>query len=523
MSGGGQPFQNDNGDKAVKRFIGWKFTSRSRNMKNLATAIVFFASVFCARTAFCGYLTVSDDIADPLTLDPQRQFSEKNHTICQQIFDGLVRFDPEGKIEPALAVSWERLDVTRTRFKLREGVAVHNGEPFDSAAVKFSIERYLDPATGFPARAFIDSIERVETPDKYTVDIITKYPDGILLNRLAGFILISPPAYIKEKGGEYFASDPVGTGAFIFRKWDKGKQLSLEANKKYWLSGYPKIDGLVFKFIPQEKQLKALFSGEVDLITDLPGTQTLKLKSRPGFTVMKKASFYTVPPCLNLSSGPLSSVRVRKAMNYALNKESLIRYDLLGNGKPIATFSMEGEVGHNASLTPYKFDLSKAKNLLAEAGYPDGFRLKVLVKANAGRTAKIIASDLKKAGIILDITIVADADILKEFASKVYDMAIGGNPDPMYHSYFNQAIVLYSRSPFCLGGDTEFDKMLGDMVSTLDASKGADLSKELDTYIYNNAMSLFTYQKIIVSGVKKTVRFIPSASGMPYFYLSSFK
>jgi peptide/nickel transport system substrate-binding protein len=492
-------------------------------MKNLTAAVVLLASVFCARTASAGYLSVSDDISDPLTLDPQRQFSEKNHTICQQIFDGLVRFDPDGKIEPALAVSWERLDATRMRFKLREGVTFHNGEPFDSSSVKFSIERYLDPATGFPARAFIDSIERVETPHQYTADIITKYSDGILLNRLAGFILISPPAYIKEKGGEYFASNPVGTGAFIFGRWEKGKQISLEGNKKYWMSGYPKIDGLIFKFIPQEKRLAALFSGEVDLITDLPGTQTLKLKSRPGFTVVKKASFYTVPPCLNLSSGPLSSVMVRKALNYALNKESLIRYDLLGNGKPIATFSMEGEVGHNAALRPYKFDLPKAKKLLADAGYPGGFSLKVLVKANAERTAKIIASNLKKAGVRLDITIVADADLLKEFSSKAYDMAIGGNPDPMYHSYFNQAIVLYSRSPFCLGGDPEFDKLLGSMVLTLEAPERAVLSNALDTYIYDNAMSLFTYQKIMVSGVTKAVRFVPSASGMPYFYLSSFK
>lgn len=492
-------------------------------MKNLTTALVILVSVFCARTAFARYLAVSDDIADPLTLDPQRQFSEKNHTICQQIFDGLVRFDPDGKIEPALAVSWERIDATRMRFKLREGVAFHNGEPFDSAAVKFSIERYLDPAIGFPARAFIDSIERVETPDKYSADIVTKYPDGILLNRLAGFILISPPEYIKEKGGDYFASNPVGTGAFVFRKWDQGMQISLEGNKSYWLAGYPKIDGLIFKFIPQKKQLGALLSGEVDLITDLPGTQTLQLKSRPGFTVMKKASFYTVPPCLNLSSGPLSSVTVRKALNYALDKESLIRYDLLGNGKPIATFSMEGEVGHNAALMPYKFDLPKAKKLLADAGYPDGFSLKVLVKANAGRTAKIIASNLKKAGIVLDITMIADAEMLKEFASKAYDMAIGGNPDPMYHSYFNQAIVLYSRSPFCLGSDPEFDRMLENMVTTLDASKRMSLSKELDAYIFNNAMSLFTYQKTIVYGAIKALRFIPAASGMPYFYLSSFK
>jgi len=491
-------------------------------VKNFIAVFIALASIMPVPAASARNLVVSDDITDPTTMDPQRQFSEKTHTICQQIFDGLIRFDPDGKVEPALAVSWERIDDARMRFKLREGVSFHNGEPFDSAAVKFSIERYLDPATNFPARVFIDSIARVETPDKYTADIITKYPDGILLNRLAGFVLISPPLYIKEKGVEYFASNPVGTGAFVFKSWEKGKQISLVANKEYWLAGYPKIEGLVFKFIPQEKQLAALLSGEVDLVTNLSGTQTLSVKSNPRLTVIKKASFYTVTPCFNLSSGPLSNLEVRKALNHAVDKQSLIRYDLLGNGLPIATFSMAGEIGHNSSLVPYEFDLAKAKKLLVKAGYPDGFGLKVLVKNSAERTAKIIASNLRKVGVMLDIILASDATGSKEVKSQKYDMSIGDVPDPMCHSYFIPAVALYSKSPFALAGDPGFDDMLSNMVMTTDPELLKKKAEQVDEYIYNYALGIFTYQRIALYGAKKGLSFTPYLSRMPYFYRAHF-
>ena len=473
--------------------------------------------------AFSRVLKVCDDVSDPMTLDPQKQFSEKNYTLCWQIFDGLVRFDPDGKIEPALAVSWARVDGTRMRFKLREGVAFHNGEPFDAEAVKFTIERYLDPKTGFPAMFFIDSLARAEIVDGHTVDIVTKYPDGILLNRLAGLVLMVPPKYIKEKGDDYFARHPVGTGAFVFKEWKQGSAIELSANKDYWLKGYPRTDGLVFKFIPAGKQVEALLAGELDLLTDLPGTQTLKVMGSPNLTVLKKPSFYTMPFSLNLSSGPLSSVKVRKALNHAVNKENLIRYDLLGNGKPIATLSMPGETGHNPSLKPYAYDPGKARELLSEAGYPRGFTLDFLVKKNAERFGNIIASDLKKIGVNLRITLVSDADMIKEFRSGKYDIFTADVPDPLCHFYFIPSIVLFSKSPYAWGGDGDFDKMLLEMVAAGEPGRSGELAEDLDKYVYDNALSVFTYQKTAIYGINKDLRFAPYVSRMPqlsgaYFY-----
>lgn len=472
--------------------------------------------------AFQGALKVCDDVSDPLSLDPQTQWSEKSYAIYQQIFEGLVRFDPEGKIEPALAVSWERVEPNRMRFKLREGVFFHNGEPFDAEAVRFSIARYLDPATGFPAVYFIDSISGAEPVDAYTVDIVTRYPDALLLNRLAGLLFMVPPKYIGEKGVKHFAANPAGTGAFVFREWKKGAHIRLDANPDYWMKGFPKVAGLVFMFIPYEEQIDALLSGKVDLLTDLPGTRTLKVKSDSRFAVVKKASFYTMPFSLNLSSGPLASVDVRKALNHAVNKENLIRYDLLGNGRPIATLSMPGEAGHNPRLKPYEYDPQKAKALLARAGYPDGFRLGFLVKRNAERAAKIIAADLRKIGVDLKLFPVADADMIKEFGSRRYDMFIGSSPDPMCHSYFIQSVVLLSGSPFAWGGDAVFDEMMIKMTRTADLEASEKAAQKIDKYVYDNAMSIFTYQKMRVYGYVKGLSFTPYISGMPYFFSAEF-
>lgn len=482
----------------------------------LFVPIILVLSV--AGTSYSKVLNVCDDVAEPATLDPQKEFSEKTHVICQQIFDGLIRFDPDGKTETALAVSWERIDKTRMRFKLRENVHFHNGEPFNAEAVKFSIERYIDPETKYPGVAFLDSISRAEIIEPGTIDIVTKYPDAILLNRLAGLVLMVPPKYIKEKGAEYFARNPVGTGAFIFKEWKRGNSIHLAANKKYWLKGFPKVDGLVFKFIPYKKQLSALFSGEVDLITDLPGTQTLKVKANPKLAVLKKATLYTMPFALHLSSGPLSYLDVRKALNHAVDKASLIRYDLLGNGTPIATLSMPGEIGHNPLLIPYAYDLGKAKELLAKAGYPNGFTLNFLVKKNAERTAKIVASHLKKIGVNLKITLASDANVIDEFKKGKYDMLIGDVPDPMGHAYFVQSIVLFSKSPYAWGGDLKFDEMLLKMVTAVGPGESEKLAGEIDKYVYDNAMSIFTYQKTAIYGLRKNLHFVPFLSRVPYFY-----
>ncbi len=463
-------------------------------------------------------LVVCDDVRDPLTLDPHKQFSEKNHTIVQQIYEGLVRFGPNGEIQPTLAVSWKRMDPLRMRFKLRPGVRFHNGEPFDAEAVRFSLQRYQDPATGFPGLGFIQSLETVKIIDPLTIDIVTRIPDGLLLNRLAWHMLVVPPSYVQGGPPELLSERPVGTGPFRFQRWDRGTSIVLEANPDYWEHDVPKLKSLVFRFLPEEQQSSALFNGEVDLLTNLPGTRTLAVKQHPQLQLIKKPIYYTTGACLRTTDGPLADKRVRKALNYALNKSDLVRYDVLGNGEPLGALTFPGEFGHNPSIKPYAYDPAKARRLLKEAGYASGFTLKTFLKVNAERTGRIIASQLKKLGVILDITLVPDALLVEYLGREKWDMIIGDVPDPMLHPFFIQGIFIYSKSPFALTRDKAYDELLEKMSQTLDPNTQEKLCHALDKYVHDEALSLFTYQRIGTYALRRGIRFVPYVSGMPYFF-----
>jgi peptide/nickel transport system substrate-binding protein len=490
-----------------------------------AKSILFSLILLLTFSAYAekGFLVVSDSSGEITTLDPHKQFTEKIQTICQQIFEGLVRFDESGKIEPALAVSWKRIDDLRIRFKLRKGVKFHNGEPFNAESVRFSIARYFDPKIKFPALGFIDSISHVEIIDNYTVDIVTKHPDGLLLNRLAGLISIVPPKYIKEKGDDYFGIHPVGTGAFKFSKWIKNEKIILPANKNYWMKGYPKVKGLTFVFLPPKKRLKPLFENKVHIVTNFPGTQTKLVRKNTKTKIIKKLALRSLGFSFNSSSPILNNLKVRKALNYAINKHYLIKYDLFGNGKIISTFSMPGEEGHNPDLKPYEYDTERAKKLLEEAGYPDGFVLNMLVKETVERSAKIISFQLKKIGIKLKFDSVPGALQMNALKTKNYDIFMGDAPEPICHNYFSQSIFLFSKSPYSLWKDSKFDKMLQDMASTIDNKLRDKKAKNLDRYMYENALSIFTYQKMSVIAVVKNLNFIPYVSSMPYFFKAYFK
>lgn len=464
-------------------------------------------------------LRVCDDVAPPLTLDPTKEFAEKNHTLVQQMFDGLVRLDPAGRLEPALATAWKRVDPLTTEFSLREGVAFHDGEPFDGGAVKFSLERLMDPKTGFPAAGFLGSIESVSAAGPYVVRIKTRFPDGLLLHRLAGFVTIVPPKRLAEHGDEAFARRPVGTGAFRFVSADTGK-IVLEANRGYWGEDRRRYDRLEFVFLPAEAQVRGLLEGEVDIVTELPGTETLRVMKSGVARIVKKETFYTVGASVNLSSGPLADRRVRQAVNYAIDKDALVRYDVLGNGRPLGSLSMAGELGHDPGIRPYPYDPKKAKELLRAAGYPSGLRLRAVVKAQGERTMRVIATHLKKVGIELDLVPTTDATVIQDIQRDGWDFTFGGCPDPLAHSFFIQWVFLSSQSPYSLTRLPEYDRRLAALVTTIEPAEQDRLGRELDRFIHDEALGLFTYQRLKTYGVRKGVRFTASVTGMPYFHLS---
>jgi peptide/nickel transport system substrate-binding protein len=230
-----------------------------------------------------------------------------------------------------LATSWEAVNDTTWIFHLRKGVKFHNGEEFNAEAVRFSIDRVLNPATKARWRANFTFIDRVDIVDPFTVKIITKTPAPLLITNLGFGMLIVPPEYFKEKGDDYIATHPIGTGPFKFVRWVKDDEVVFEANENYW-AGSPKIKTVVFKPIPEDStRVAALLGGDVDIVKKVP------IHLIPMVNKSKVAKVIVVPsaqgiccPIDTLKKGPLQDKRVRQAINYAVDKESIIKNVLEG-------------------------------------------------------------------------------------------------------------------------------------------------------------------------------------------------
>ena len=446
-------------------------------------------------------LVLCDDVSDPVTLDPHRAFENKSFNLIFQMFEGLVRHDRDGRIAPALAKECRFADPLTLRCVLRSGVRFHNGEPLDAEAVRWSLTRQLDPATGYPALMEISGIKEVRVPEPGVVEILTRAPDGLLLHRLAAFVKILPPRYYQEKGSEAFAQAPVGTGPFRFVSWEKGVSIELEANPDYWDAERPKLKRVSFRFLPEAQQLPKLLSGEPDLVTEVPATRTLEVAATP--PPDREAPGADHARLLDHSSTPLQDPKVRRALNLAVDKRELIRYAVLG-GEPIATLSMRGN-RTRGGLKPYAHDPAKARRLLAEAGVKPGTRLTILAAEQAAREAKILAEQWKRVGLEPELTVLPLSEVHKIMVERRREFDLSANlaPNPTAHMYFLPGVCFHSRSLFSRLKDPEFDAKYERVLGAVDPEEARRAGSELDRFIHDQALGVFTYQKIRTFGLKR--------------------
>jgi peptide/nickel transport system substrate-binding protein len=317
------------------------------------------------------------------TLDWHMHCDKNAHEPDRQIFDTLLRRNLKTlQLEGNLAESWRAVNETTWQFKLKRGVKFHNGEPFDAAAVKFSVERMLNPKQAAPGRTSIATIDHVDIVDAYTVNVITRAPFPLLPVRMSpghcGTVGIVPPKYLAQVGDAGFAVKPVGTGPYKFVEWVKDERLVLEANKDYH-RGAPAIEKLVFRPVPElTTRVAALMSGQADLVSDIPpdqtgkiqnsGTAHIEISTLGGFVIMVKMTNYLMP-------GPWQDARVRKAINYAIDMDTIIKTVLEGYGVVLGVPLEKEAFGFNPNIKWYGYDPERAKALLREAGYAGGFEM----------------------------------------------------------------------------------------------------------------------------------------------------
>ncbi|WJR76724.1 ABC transporter substrate-binding protein [Bradyrhizobium sp. NP1] len=325
-------------------------------------------------------MAVSKEI---FNLDGQVTASGDSQRYGWQLYDTLYALDRKGDIVPSLATGMTRSEDGLTyTFTLRTDVKFHNGQLMTAEDVAYSMDRILDPAVKSTRRpAFAPVVAKSEAKDAKTVVFTLKEPDGAFLNKIAGYLFIVPKAYTQSLGSpEAFARAPVGTGPYRFVEQKIGQSVTFERFDDYF---GPKagIKRLIMRLIEEpSSRVNALLTGEVDLSDGIPTAEIERLKKTPGLTVhsVPIGSPLGVRLYADDPSSPISKAKVRLALNYAIDVNALIKNVLHGAGAPLTSYiSSYYSYGVNRDLKPYGYNPAKAKQLLKEAGYPNGFEISI--------------------------------------------------------------------------------------------------------------------------------------------------
>ncbi|WP_375425769.1 ABC transporter substrate-binding protein [uncultured Friedmanniella sp.] len=344
---------------------------------------------------------------DSVSMDNTMVFSNASIWVFQQMFESLYEVTPDGKgVQPLLAesntVSKDKLTWT---FKLKRGVKFSTGADMTSADVKFSLDKARATKGGWE---FLDvAIKSVSAPDPSTVVIKTKYSWAPLLADLANFSNAIVPKDYGGKSHDDFYKAPVGTGPFLWDHWTKGSEIELKKNPTYWDTGKPSLDSVTWKVVPDDNSRNVqVQGGQAQINENPPFSSVEQLKGQPGVGVTLFPSTKTDYILMNENKKPYDDVHVRRAISYALDRESMVKTLLFGNGTPANSFLMPNVPFYDAATPGLTYDMAKAKEELAKSSVPNGFTTTFL--ANSGDTtdqaiAQILQSSLKELGITVKI------------------------------------------------------------------------------------------------------------------------
>ncbi|HLU03603.1 MAG TPA: ABC transporter substrate-binding protein [Advenella sp.] len=364
---------------------------------------------------------------DLLTLDPIA--SSDNPSIWTQllIYDQLVKPSADGtKIEPGLADKWEISQDGKTyTFHLRENAKFSDGKPVTADDVIFSLKRAAGEKSGW-AR-FFKPITGYEKVDDRTVKLSLDAPFTPMLNNLALFSASVLPAALLEQKGEEFFNAPIGSGPFSLKAWQKGQRVSLDKNPNYWQQGKPAVEQASLEIIGDDNaRILKLKANELDAAMDIPFNQVAMLQNDPNIKTAVAKVFRTDLVQLNTSKKPFDDIRVRQALNYAINKQTIIQGVLKGNGEPAAS-SLPIMAHHNTDIKPYPYDLAKAKQLLAEAGLADGFKATLLIPSGdvtSRQVGLVIQNALSKIGVTIQVQTIESSSQFTTTKAGNYEMSL---------------------------------------------------------------------------------------------------
>jgi peptide/nickel transport system substrate-binding protein len=427
------------------------------------------------------------------------------------MFDNLVDYDYEGKLVPGLAESWTVTGLT-VRFKLRQGIKFHNGEDFNADSVKFSLEHLRDADLKSAAASNMAAVQEFKVVDPYNVDMIMSRVDARIFDVLANNFSILPAAYTKSVGNAGFISKPVGTGPFKFVEWVKDDHLTMEANESYWTGGYkgkPLVKTLIFRpIINAASRVAELRAGGVDWIQDVPPDQVAALKSG-GFNVVTSKTPVVQYIYFNTASeagAKLKDARIRLAMNYAIDINTIIRTVLQGYGRPLSGGITDLTMGYNPDVKPFTQDQARARQLLAEAGVTSGLDYDMDITTS-------IKSDLAEA-VIGQLGQVGIRVKLNPLPTAVYnDRWVKKQLSPLYFNTWNTFTdpALLDLLAGCKGFlssscSLEAQKFLDEGGGTLDQAKRDPAYKQAVAAFAKDPFAIFLNSNDAITGMSGKVK-----------------
>lgn len=434
------------------------------------------------------------------TIQFQSEGGEGGRFVGVQLWDGLTRFDltqgestPE--VIPGLAESWEVSDDGLTwTFRLREGVTFHDGEPWNADAAIFNYDRQLnrgsptfEPELNSVAGILLNGIVSASKVDDMTIQLATEKPMADLPSMLALGAFGSPRAI--EELGDGFAESPVGTGPFRFESLERGRELVLVRNDDYYL-GPPKLERLILRPIPEvTARMAALRAGEVNWI-EVPAPDEVPALEAEGFQVLTNAYSHVWPWVLDTTQPPFDDVRVRQAVNYAIDREAMAESLLQGTGAPAFNYIPASDPGYSEDLAGFEFDPDRARELLAEAGYADGFDIRVsFPTSGSGNMIPIpmneaLQRDLAEVGINVTLEPIEWGAMLGDFfngdipgGAHALNISLGYVLPSLWSAWFHSTATI-NAGKFA---DPEVDGLLDAISAEFDPAAQAELYEQLNT------------------------------------------
>ena len=463
------------------------FAKRIALVAASAAAIAAATPAFAAKTSIVMGMAIEPSGLDPTIAAPVAI----GQVTWQNLFQGLVRLDRDGKVQPQLAESWTIApDGLTYTFKLRTQAKFQNGVPFDSSVAKFALERAKAADSVNPQKQFYTVISSIDTPSPDTLVLHLDKPSGSLLYRLSwpAAVMVEPKSTPDNK------TNPVGTGPFKLKNWVKGDRVELTRDPNFWdASKKIALTDITFRFIGDpQAQVAALQAGDVDAMSGIGAAELYsKFQNDPRFSAVTGNTELKAVAGMNNTRKPFDDVRVRRALMMAVDRNLLIKAVSSGYGSPIGSHYTPNDPGYIDLTGVYPYDPKKAKALLAEAGFPNGFTFsfKTPQMAYASRSAEVLQSMFAEIGVTMNIV---PTEFPAKWVSEVlqaadYDMTIVAHAEPM-------DIGIYARDKYYFNyKNPAFNKTIADAEATIDDGARAKIYGEAQKILAEDVPALYLY------------------------------